>query len=237
MQLKTIHNRGNNMLQKLKIPDIVTLSNALLGLAAMLCASNGRYDLACILLLVAAVADGVDGYLARHLGGSDIGGTMDSLADVTSFGVAPAFIVYSAYGTQYPYLIGAAVSLYVVCGILRLARFSSIQKTITDFEGLPITAGSVMMTSYLLIDAKYISAYSVVALVLILSLLMISTFTYPKFSNIRTMAPVSVMFGLVIPSFFINIEYTPSFSIILFIAMAIYVASPVVKTNKMFNGN
>ena len=225
------------MLQKLKIPDIVTLSNALFGLAAMISASNGHYNLACILLLIAAVADGIDGYLARRLGGSDLGGTMDSLADVISFGVAPAFIVYSAYSAQHPYLISAAVSLYVICGILRLARFSSIQKTVTDFEGLPITAGSVMIVSYLLIDAKYISAYSVVALVLILSLLMISTFTYPKFSNIRTMAPVSVMFGLVIPSFFIKMEYTTSLSLILFIAMAIYVASPVVKTNKIFNGD
>ena len=224
------------MLQKLKIPDIVTLSNALLGLAAMLSASNGRYDLACILLLVAAVADGVDGYLARRLGGSDLGGTMDSLADVISFGVAPAFIVYSAFGAQYPYLIGAAVSIYVACGILRLARFSSIQKTITDFEGLPITAGSVMIVSYLLIDPKYISAFSVVALVTILSILMISKFTYPKFSNMRTMAPVSVMFGLVIPSFFVNIEYTPSLSLILFVAMTLYVASPVISINKMFNG-
>ena len=225
------------MLQKLKIPDIVTLSNALLGLAAMLCASNGRYDLACILLLVAAVADGVDGYLARRLSSSEFGGTMDSLADVISFGVAPAFIVYSAYSALHPYIIGLAVSLYVVCGILRLARFSSIKKTITDFEGLPITAGSVMIASYLLIDAKYINAYSVVALVTILSLLMISTFTYPKLSNMRTMAPVSVVFGLVIPSFFVNMKYTPSFSLVLFVAMAIYVASPVIKTNKMFNGD
>ena len=225
------------MLQKLKIPDIVTLSNALLGLAAMLCASNGRYDLACILLLVAAVADGVDGYLARRLSSSEFGGTMDSLADVISFGVAPAFVVYSAYSALHPYLTGLAVSLYVVCGILRLARFSSIQKTITDFEGLPITAGCVMIASYLLIDAKYINIYSIVALVTILSLLMISTFTYPKLSNMRTMAPVSVVFGLVIPSFFVNIKYTPSLSLILFIAMAIYVASPVVKTNKIFNGD
>ena len=225
------------MLQKLKIPDIVTLSNALLGLAAMLCASNGRYDLACILLLVAAVADGVDGYLARRLSSSEFGGTMDSLADVISFGVAPAFIVYSAYSALHPYIIGLAVSLYVVCGILRLARFSSVKKTITDFEGLPITAGSVMIASYLLIDAKYINAYSVVALVTILSLLMISTFTYPKLSNMRTMAPVSVVFGLVIPSFFVNMKYTPSFSLVLFVAMAIYVASPVIKTNKMFNGD
>lgn len=225
------------MLQRLKIPDIVTLSNALLGLAAMLSASNGRYGLACILLLVAAVADGVDGYLARRLSSSEFGGTMDSLADVISFGVAPAFVVYSAYGTQYPYLIGAAVSLYVVCGILRLARFSSIQKTITDFEGLPITAGSVMIVSYLLIDPRYINAYSVVALVSILSLLMISTFTYPKLSNIKTMAPVSVVFGLVIPSFFINMKYTPSLSLILFVAMALYVASPVIKANQIFNGN
>ena len=94
-----------------------------------------------------------------------------------------------------------------------------------------------MIASYLLIDAKYISVYAVAALVVILSLLMISTFTYPKLSNMRTMAPVSLVFGLVIPSFFINMKYTPSFSLILFVAMTLYVASPVIKTNKIFNGN
>ncbi len=225
------------MLQVLRIPDIITLSNALFGMGAMVAASNERFDLACILLLVAAVADGVDGYLARRLASSEFGGAMDSLADVISFGVAPAFVVYFAYSALHPYLIGAVVSFYVVCGILRLARFSSIQKTITDFEGLPITAGCVMIASYLLIDEKYINAYSVVALVFILSLLMISTLTYPKLSNMRSMTPVSVVFGLVIPSFFINIEYTPSFSLVLFIAMALYVASPVIKANQIFNGN
>ncbi len=223
------------MLQSLKIPDIVTLSNALFGMGAMVVASNGHYDLACILLLIAAVADGVDGYLARRLTSSEFGGAMDSLADVISFGIAPAFVVYSAYSTPHPYLIGIAVCFYIVCGILRLARFSSIHNGTHDFKGLPITAGSVMIASYLLIDEKFINTYSVVALVVILSLLMISTFTYTKLSNTKTMASVSVIFGLVIPSFFINMEYTPSFSLVLFLAMVLYVASPVINSNKISN--
>lgn len=223
------------MLRALNIPDIVTLSNALFGMGAMILASNGRYDFACILLLIAAVADGVDGYLARRLTSSEFGEAVDSLADVISFGVAPAFVVYFAYGTLHPYLIGLVVCLYSVCGILRLARFSSIHNTKHDFEGLPITAGSVMITSYLLINEKYITVYSVVALVIIISFLMISTFTYPKLSNIKTMAPVSLVFGLVITSFFINMEYTPLFSLVLFLAMVLYVSYPIININKMFN--
>ncbi|MGP8321800.1 MAG: archaetidylserine synthase [Methanosarcinaceae archaeon] len=222
------------MLQALKIPDIVTLSNALFGMGAMVSASNGHYELACILLLIAAVADGVDGYLARRLTSSEFGEAMDSLADIISFGVAPAFVVYSAYSALHSYLIGLAACFYIVCGILRLARFSSIHNTTHDFEGLPVTAGSVMISSYLLIYEKYITAYSVAALVVILSLLMISTFTYPKLSNIKTMAPVSVIFGLVILSFFVNMDYTQSFSFVLFLAMVLYVASPIINSNKGF---
>ena len=76
---------------------------------------------------MAAIADGLDGSLARHMGGSEIGGTLDSLADVISFGVAPATIIFS-YMSGYFMLI--AVCFYLICGILRLARFTYLNLTV-----------------------------------------------------------------------------------------------------------
>ncbi|MCC7575337.1 MAG: CDP-alcohol phosphatidyltransferase family protein, partial [Methanomethylovorans sp.] len=99
----------------LRLPDMVTLLNALFGFGAIIATQNGMLHLSCILILMAAIADGLDGSLARYMGGSEIGGTLDSLADVISFGVAPALIIVS-YMNGYLTLI--AVCFYLICGIL-----------------------------------------------------------------------------------------------------------------------
>jgi len=217
-----------NIFQTLKIPDIVTLSNALFGITAMFAVHGGFIDLAFILLLLAAVADGADGYLARRHTGSELGESLDSLADVISFGAAPAVIVYFIYGADHPFLVGAVVCFYVICGILRLARFNALPKNTSDFEGLPITAGCVMLAAYLLMDDRYIHYFAVIALVVILSLLMVSTLPYCKLKNPKHIAVALVIVGLTISSFFIDVGYTHVFSSILFLSMVLYAASPVI---------
>ena len=222
------------MLQTLKIPYIVTLSNALMGISAMFAVHSGYLYIAPALLLLAAVADGVDGYLAIRLENSQMGEYLDSLADVISFGVAPAFVIYSMYEAEHPYLIGAVVSFYVVCGMLRLARFNTKKKSIPDFEGVPITAAGVMIAAYLLMDQKYILIYGMIALMLILSLLMISNYPYPKIRGKKAMAAMSLLFGATILSAFINIEYTHIFSTLLFMLMILYLESPIMRIPRKY---
>lgn len=217
-----------NIFQILKTPDAFTLSNALFGVISIFAVYEGFTDLALILLLLAAVADGVDGYIARHYTCSELGESLDSLADIISFGVAPAVVIYSIYSTINPLLVGSLVCFYVICGILRLARFNALPKD-TDFEGLPITAGCVMLASYLLMDEKYIHGSVLFMMLIILSLLMVSNLTYFKLRKTKNIALGSVIFGLLIPSFFVNVEYTRVFSLILFMAMVLYVASPFIK--------
>lgn len=222
------------MLQSLKIPDLVTLSNALLGISAIFAVHSGYTHIAPILLLMAAVADGVDGYLAMRLGNSQMGEYLDSLADVISFGLAPAFVIYSIYEAEYPYLVGAVVSFYVVCGMLRLARFNTKQKSIPDFEGVTITAGGVMVAAYLLMDQKYIIIYGAIALMLLLSILMISKYPYPKIRGKKAMATISLIFGATILSFFINVAYTHVFSTLLFMLMILYLESPIMRIPRKY---
>ncbi len=86
-----------NIFRMMSIPDVVTLINALLGLSAILAAHEGNFPLAFVLILMAAVADGIDGYLARLNSGSPMGEHLDSLADIISFGVAPACVIFFMY--------------------------------------------------------------------------------------------------------------------------------------------
>ncbi len=99
------------------MPDLITLLNALCGFGAIVAIHYGMVQLSCTLVLLAAIADGLDGSMARHMGGSDIGGSLDSLADVISFGVAPAIIITSFIANCYTcsccfYLISVSCGLH-----------------------------------------------------------------------------------------------------------------------------
>jgi CDP-diacylglycerol--serine O-phosphatidyltransferase len=222
------------MLHKLKVPDLITLLNALLGLSAIFVTYGNTSHIAPILILLAAIADGLDGYLALHMDNSQMGEYLDSLADVISFGVAPAIIIYSTYMREFPYLIAAVVSFYLVCGMVRLARFNTKKKSIPDFEGVPITASAVMIAAYLLMPERYVLIYGVVGLMLILSLLMVSNYPYPKIRGPKAMLPLSLIFGITIVSFFINVEYTHIFSTILFMLMILYLESPIMRIPRKY---
>jgi CDP-diacylglycerol--serine O-phosphatidyltransferase len=140
------------------IPTLFTLGNGVCGFAAILCASrigtDGRalatdpnFALAGWLIIAAMLFDGIDGYVARlSKTASKFGGELDSLCDAISFGVAPAFLLlrlgpgWGSYPLLYQLVTGIAV-LYMVCAILRLARFN-VENTPDPashkrFRGLP----------------------------------------------------------------------------------------------------
>src|SRR5512145_2289108 len=116
-----------NVFQMLRLPDLVSLLNLICGIGSISAAHNGSFKLALILLLLAAVADGVDGYVARRFKGGELGEQLDSLADAVSFGVAPALFMYIQFGRQDDsHLVAIFAAFYAVCGVLRLARFNSV---------------------------------------------------------------------------------------------------------------
>ncbi|MFP4655073.1 MAG: archaetidylserine synthase [Methanohalobium sp.] len=223
-----------NIFQTIKIPDLISISNSLFGISAIFAVVNGSHHLAAVLILSAAFADGLDGFLARYTGSSELGEHLDSLADGTSFGAAPAVVIYTIHGSEFPYMIMGVVFVYFICGILRLARFNTRIKNIVDFEGLPITASGVVLASYLLIYQEYIFTSAIILLTLILSFLMISSYPYPKLRGIKTLTFGAVFFGLTIGSYFINIEYTHIFSTILILLMLLYLESPIMKIPRQY---
>ncbi|MDI3540344.1 MAG: archaetidylserine synthase [Methanolobus sp.] len=221
----------NTIIQTLKIADLVTLLNSLLGLLAVVLVQNGFTYLAPVLILAAAVADGADGYLSRLFSGSEIGANLDSLADVISFGLAPVALVYAAAGAEASYLLLGALCFYFFCGILRLARFNTAHQGLPSFKGLPITAGGIILSAYVLAGERYFHSGLMILLSLVIGLLMISKVTYMKARKPAHVGPVGLLFIITVLSYPVNTEYTHALASLLLAVMLIYVISPVFRRN------
>lgn len=191
------------------IPALFTVGNVFCGYLSLMAAVRGRYDLAAGLIFLAGFLDSLDGRVARMTGStSAFGEQLDSLSDVLSFGLAPAFLVFhwglSAHGR-----LGLFASfLFLVCGACRLARFN-VQIHVVDkrwFVGLPIPAaagalcGLIWVIPEPLADPRIATAF--IGVTLVLGFLMVSTFRYRSFKDVdlrsrRSMRLVPLL-GLVI---------------------------------------
>lgn len=131
------------------IPNMITSGNMLCGMLSVVLALHGQYVPAAWLVYMAVVFDFLDGKMARRLGGSsEFGMELDSLADVVSFGVAPAILLYSVYLQGLWGVTGAlAAAFFALCGALRLARFN-VHHVPGSFQGLPIPAAGHFLVSF-----------------------------------------------------------------------------------------
>ena len=129
------------------IPSAITAGNLICGFAAI---QIGDFYWSPILLLCSFVFDGLDGLVARALNvTSDFGKQMDSLADVVSFGVAPAYL-YSLYSPDVDsWLCKIAPAIIVIAGTIRLAKFN-VSPSLTYFQGLPIPANALFYIGIIL---------------------------------------------------------------------------------------
>lgn len=170
------------------LPDAVTLLNLLLGFTAIISILSYRMRLASTLILLAAVADCFDGYIARRKGqASDFGKELDSLADIVSFGVAPAIILYTMFSDSQFAFFSALIPL---TGALRLARYN-IQTTYEGFTGLPIPAAGGFIASLTFLGARP-SDLTLVVISVFLSALMVSEVRYFKYKRREGRKPLIV---------------------------------------------
>lgn len=165
-----------NVIRK-NIPNAITCINALSGCIAIIFALKGdaevcgmpAYMWSYLFIGIAAVADFLDGFMARLLGAySDMGKELDSLCDAVSFGVAPGMLLFSALaGSPWQW----AALLIPVAGVLRLARFNVDTRQTVNFIGLPIPANAIFWigyTMYIYSGASVLAACWVVVPVLLL---------------------------------------------------------------------
>ena len=140
------------------LPNMLTLIGVCIGLTSIRFALDEKFELAIIAIIFAALIDGLDGRIARLIKGtSKVGKELDSLTDMISFGVAPAFIMYfwklNTLG-RFGWLL---CLVYVICVALRLARFninSNQEPSWRDnfFEGVPSPAGGILVLTPLIIS-------------------------------------------------------------------------------------
>ncbi|WP_043628211.1 CDP-diacylglycerol--serine O-phosphatidyltransferase [Nonomuraea candida] len=182
---------------RLSAADSLSLGNAVCGfLAVCVLASSaiqqlqidgGRFTpapsyfaTAIVLLLIGATCDLFDGLVARRFRASAMGAELDNLADVISFGFAPAFmiVIWGGFTDQVPFAaVLAAAAAVLVAGVVRLARFACVKTKSGDFMGLPIPMGAMTVISIVLLFQP--SFWSLLA-VLGVAWLMVSRIEYPK---------------------------------------------------------
>ena len=200
------------------LPNTLTLIGVCIGLTSINLALNQNFKLAIVAIVCAAIIDGLDGRIARLIKGtSKVGKELDSLTDIISFGVAPAFIMYfwtlNSLGK-----IGWLISLiYVVCVALRLARFNINAGGETSwrdnfFVGVPSPAGGILVLSPLVYEQSGLNIFNfdlklmTPILFIIVSILLISkipTYSFkkivvPRSTTIFLLLGIVSLFGLLL---------------------------------------
>jgi CDP-diacylglycerol---serine O-phosphatidyltransferase len=247
-QRKRIRDRSRIQRSLSIVPSLFTIGNIFCGYYSIINALRGNWDYAAVLIGIGYILDGLDGRIARMTKtSSDFGVQLDSLADIVTFGVAPAILAYQwGFGAidgiggnvaKHIRQLGSVASFaFVVCGALRLARFNLQAKKPPEtmskryFVGLPIPAGAGMVASVvhffktptLLIGSALLWAL----LVLLVSFLMISTVRYFSFKefDVHKAKPSLALFAT---AMLICLVYLYSDEVLLAMA-SIYVSSGLI---------
>jgi len=207
--LKIIADKKN---ARVILPNMLTLIGVCIGLTSIRFALDGNFEFAIIAIIFAALIDGLDGRIARLIKAtSKVGKELDSLTDMISFGVAPAFIMYfwklNTLG-RFGWLV---CLIYVICVALRLARFnvnSNQEPSWRDnfFEGVPSPAGGILVLTPLIISLTNFNLiqlnYDIIvpAFFITTSLLLISKFPSYSFKKIviQRKTTIFLLFGIIL---------------------------------------
>ncbi len=171
------------------LPSVFTVGNMFAGFVAIISCLSQQYEVAAVAIGLAVVLDGLDGRVARLANvSSDFGLQLDSLADTISFGVAPAILVYSWGLADFGRFARLSAFVFLICGVMRLARFNVQVQDLKHFAGLPIPAGAGVIAAAVhffpeppqdpifkaaLVSTTYLTAF-----------LMISTIRYPSLKRL-----------------------------------------------------
>ncbi len=234
-------------------PTLATLGNLACGFSAMTDALEGNFERSAWLILIAMLFDAADGRLARLTRStSEFGAHLDSLADIISFGVAPAFVVHSFVIQNLPDYTGhfawtasgwyakfawTASGIYLTCAALRLARFNVENRASVgshrSFSGLPSPGAAALMATMVLLLQSDIGSLipraviPVVPLVAMLAaVLMVTKLRYPHI--ISQLDFGGRPFSFLVLVVFFTMLVVLAHEIGLFLVAAIYVASGVV---------
>lgn len=166
------------------VPNSISSISLILGILAIFLAFEKNYEQSSVFIVLAMLADSLDGRAARLLGVSgEFGKELDSLCDLCSFGVAPAILIYM-YGLSDLGLFGKIVAaLYTVGGAMRLARFNVNSSVVKGcFVGMPIPAGACVISAYVF-SGLTLSPIIVAGGTLVLAYILYSNIKFPDFKG------------------------------------------------------
>ena len=167
------------------IPNLLTFANLSFGVLSMFTIIKQNYIAGALFIMVSAFIDRYDGRIASHLNvSSELGKELDSLADLVSFGVAPALLIFNKFNVLdlgNIKVVGVCfLLLYIISGCYRLAKYN-ITEFNGYFTGVPITVAGFIIAAYSLVSpGNYIAAIISIAMLVLLAYLMVSKFKLKK---------------------------------------------------------
>ncbi|MBI5183304.1 MAG: CDP-diacylglycerol--serine O-phosphatidyltransferase [Nitrospinae bacterium] len=175
------------------IPNLLTTGNVFCGFYAIVAIINNQFYSAAVAIIIAIIFDGLDGRVSRLThSSSDFGLEYDSLADLISFGIAPALLTYVWVLKPFGRIGWMASFLFVICGALRLARYNTNASIIRDysFRGLPIPAAAGVIASLVIMTKEILSIERtepiiMVIIVYLLAFLMVSNIRYRSLKGLE----------------------------------------------------
>jgi CDP-diacylglycerol---serine O-phosphatidyltransferase len=220
------------------LPNLFTMAALFAGFYAIIAATQNRFEAAATAIFFAMLLDGLDGRIARMTNTqSEFGAQLDSLADMISFGLAPALVMYEwalmsmrEFGWHWSKLGWLTAFMYVAAAALRLARFNTQLGSMDKrfFQGLASPASAAMMVGlvWLGTDLGYTGRELVIpaiAITLLCSVLMVSRFAYFSFKNVGGDKRVSFTAMLIMVLIFVFVSFDPAK--FLFITFLLYMLS------------
>jgi len=218
------------------LPNLFTTASLFAAFYSIVASMHSQYELSIIAIFVGMIADGLDGRIARMTNTETaFGAEYDSLADMVTFGMAPALLFYSWTLNQFGKVGWLIAFIYTAAVALRLARFNTQLETADKryFQGLSSTLGAALMASFAWVCyqshlPKSLIAVAAAGLTLMTAILMVSNIRYNSFKEVDLKGKIPFLHVLVIVVLFVAIAADPS--LVLFTASFIYAASGPTQT-------
>ncbi len=216
------------------LPNLLTTAGLFSGFFAVVSSMNGKFEAAAIGIFVAMVFDGLDGRVARMTNTqSQFGAEYDSMADMVSFGVAPALVAYNWGLAELGKIGWLAAFIFVAGAALRLARFNTQIESADKrfFQGLASPAAAALVAGLIWVGVEYKVdgndyGWLVALLTGLAGLLMVSNFKYNSFKEVNLTGKIPFVALLIILLVFVVVATEPA--LVLFIVFSLYaLAGPI----------
>jgi len=218
------------------LPNLFTIGSSFAGFFAIIAAFNGHYDTSAIAIFIAMIMDSLDGRVARLTNTmTDFGAQFDSLTDMVSFAVAPAFLAYTWSLSTLGKFGWLSAFIYMVAVTLRLARFNTQLGTNDKryFQGIPCPAAAAVVTSFIWICydfgfASNLASIILAVLMIVVGVLMVSNIRFRSFKDAEFTGHVKFVGILIAVLIIALLTFDPSK--VLFISFLGYAASGPIAT-------